>query len=173
MTSESTRSRLRQFVEANPGYHFSAIGRELDLAHGQVQYHLRRLRKSGAVDRESFYGQTHYYPSETPAWERGAFALARRETSRDVLVDILRHGTSRPGDVAERVGIARGTLEYHLDRLVERDLLRKERAAQGAVVLVLDRPERTVEVLQRVDPSLPERLVDRFERLVDHLLERP
>jgi predicted transcriptional regulator len=175
--SQSTRSRIRRFVEAHPGQHFSGIGRELDLAPGQVQYHLRRLRKTEAIVRASFYGQTHYYPAETSPWERGALAVARRETSRDVLVDLVRYGNSRPGDVADRVGIARSTLEYHLDRLIERDLVRKERGSiddsNGSVVLVLERPERTVEILQTVDPSLPERLVDRFERLVDHLLESP
>jgi DNA-binding MarR family transcriptional regulator len=106
-----------------------------------------------------------------PVWERGALALARRETPRDVLVDLLRYGNSRPGDVAERIGVARSTLEYHLDRLIQQHVVSKERDSSGEVVLVLERPEQTVELLQTVDPSLPDRLVDRFERLLDHLLE--
>lgn len=171
--SKTTRRRIQTFVEKHPGYHFSGISRELELATGQVQYHLRRLRKADIVQKTSFYGQTHYYPAEMSAWERGSFALARRETSRDVLVDLLRHGNSRPGDVATRIGVARSTLEYHLDHLIERNVVRKERESGGEVMLVLERPERTVDILQTVDPSLPDRLIDRFERLVDHLLDGP
>jgi hypothetical protein len=38
------------------------------------------------------------------------------------------------------------------------------------VVLSLADPERTARLLRRAEPSTPERLVDRFTRLVDSLL---
>lgn len=165
-----TRARIRDYVESHPGVHFTALVRELDLAHGQVQYHLRRLCSDEVVAREEWYGQTHYYPPSCGSWERGALALARRETARDVLVALLDDGPHRPAEVADRLDIARSTLAWHLDRLVDRDLVRKRRDATGRVTLVLARPEETVELLDAIQPSLPQRLVDRFERLVDSLL---
>lgn len=170
MTRTTTREALRSHVERHPGHHFNALVRDLDLAPGQVQYHLRRLRKDGSVIEEAYYGQTHYYPPEVDAWERGLLALVRRETARDVLFDLLEHGPHGPGEVADRVGIARSTLEWHVDHLVEQDVVRKERDSANRVTLELVAPERTVELLDAVEPSLPERLVDRFERLLDGLL---
>jgi hypothetical protein len=38
------------------------------------------------------------------------------------------------------------------------------------VTLVLADPDRTAAYLETVDPSLPDRLVDRFDRLLDDLL---
>jgi DNA-binding MarR family transcriptional regulator len=73
--------------------------------------------------------------------------------------------------VAEDLGIARSTLEWHLDHLVEQDVAEKKRDERGRVTLVLTRPAATVELLAAVSPSLPERFVDRFARLVDGLLE--
>jgi len=168
--TEDTRTRIRACVERHPGLHFSAIVRRMDLAPGQVQYHLRRLLERGDEVREALYGRTHYYPPDVDPWERGALALARRETARDVLIDLLEHGPSRPADVTDRLGIARSTLEWHLDHLVEREVVRKRRGSDGRVTLALERPGTTVALLAAADPSLPERMVDRFERLLDRLL---
>lgn len=168
--SDGTRARIRTRIEAHPGLHFNGLVRELDLAPGQIQYHLRSLLDAGAVVREEYYGRTHYYPPACDDWNRGILALARRETARDVLFDLLERGPSRPGDVADRVGVARSTLEWHLDHLVEQDVVRKRRDSRNRVTLVLARPEATVELLAAVEPALPERLVDRFERLVDALV---
>jgi predicted transcriptional regulator len=167
--SDPTRVRIRTFVAEHPGVHFSGLVRRLDLAPGQIQYHLRRLADADTVVRESYYGRTHYYPSDAGPWSRGVLALLRRETARDVVFDLLEHGPSRPDDVATRVGVARSTLEWHLDHLVEQAVVRKRRDDADRVTLVLERPERTVDLLAVVEPSLPERMVDRFERLVDQL----
>jgi predicted transcriptional regulator len=165
-----TRTQLRDHIEANPGVHFNELVRTLDLAPGQVQYHVRRLLRSDAVVSESIYGRTHYFSPAFDEWERGVLALFRRETARDVLGHLLEHGSARPAEVADAVGIARSTLEWHLDHLTEQDVVRKRRDG-NRVVLELERPEATRQLLADVSPSLPGRFVDRFTRLVDSLLE--
>ncbi|WP_232688378.1 winged helix-turn-helix transcriptional regulator [Halobacterium zhouii] len=167
----AVRERIADHVAEQPGVHFSAVARDLDLAPGQVQYHVRRLRRNEALDAEEYYGRTHYFPPECGEWERGALALARRETARDALYCLLDEGPSRPDDVAERVGVARSTLEHHLGHLVECGVVEKRRDQRNRVTLALTRPEETVRALEVVQPSAPERFVDRFERLVDGLLE--
>ena len=165
------RERIASHVGDKPGVHFNGVVRDLDLAPGQVQYHVRRLRRANSLVAADYYGRTHYFPPECENWERGALALARRETARDVLCCLLDDGQSRPDDVAERVGVARSTLEHHLDHLVECGVVEKRRDARNRVTLALTRPEDTIDVLGKIQPSAPERFVDRFERLVDGLLE--
>lgn len=167
-----TRTRLRTYVHDNPGTHFNALTRALDLAPGQVQYHLRKLQRRDAVVEQRLYGKTHYYPPTFDSWERRALALLRRETARDVLLYLLEAGPARPSTVAEAVGIARSTLSYHTDRLVEQGLVAK-RTDEGPMRLAVTRPAATAALLDVIAPSLPERLVDRFTRLVDDLLESP
>ena len=167
--SGDTRARIADHVAANPGVHFSELVRALDLAPGQVQYHLRQLRDEEVV-AEDRYGRTHYYPPDCDAFERRAIAVLRRETAADVVATLLRRGPSSPGSVAEDVDIARSTLEFHLDRLTDLGIVAKRRDERGRVTLVLERPEETAAILRTVDPSLPDRLVDRFGRLLDRLL---
>lgn len=164
------RERIREHVSDNPGVHFNELARVLDLAPGQVQYHLKKLHRSDDVVQESLYGRTHYYTPDYGAWERGALAVLRRETARDVLVSLMTNGPSDPNAVADSLDIARSTLEWHLDHLVEQELVDKERDGRNGVTLVLTQPEETARMLRLVKPSMAERLVDRFARLMDGLL---
>jgi len=164
------RDRIQEHIETHPGKHFNALTRALDLAPGQVQYHLKELRSQGVVVEEHLYGRTHYYAPEYDAWKRGAIAVLRRETARDVLFHLLERGPSQPDAVADTLDIARSTLEWHLDHLVERDLVEKRRDRNNHVTLVATDPTGTVRLLENVTPSLSERMLDRFTRLVDTLL---
>jgi predicted transcriptional regulator len=165
-----TRSDIADHVRANPGVHFNAVVRALDLAPGQVQYHLRRLRSDGSVVAEEVRGRTHLYPPRFDDWERAALAMFRRETARDVLAHLLDAGETTPARVADELGVARSTVEWHLDELTDRDLVDKRREG-NRVWLELTRPEETADLLAEITPSLPERMVDRFTRLVDELVE--
>jgi len=162
------RNRIERRIGDDPGIYFNELVRELDLAAGQVQYHLRRLTDADAVEAAELFGRTHYYPPEYGDWERSALALLRRETSAEVVATLLDDGPQRPVDVAERVGIARSTLAWHADRLVDAGLL--EKRFDGHQLVVADE-RRTAVLLETADPTLPERLVDRYTRLVDLFLE--
>lgn len=165
----ATRRRIAHSVGEQPGVHFNELVRRLDLAPGQAQYHLKRLTGADRVVAADLFGRTHYYPPGFDEWERAALALLHRETTADIVAELLAAGPARPGDVADRVGIARSTLSWHVDRLVEAGVVEKRRDC-NRVTLALAAPERTARLLRRADPSLPERLVDRFTRLVDSLL---
>lgn len=165
-----TRDRLLDHVRNHPGRHASALGRELDLATGQLQYHLRRLRKDGAVVADERHGRTHYFPPGYDEAERERLALARRETSRAVLAALLA-GETPAADLADRLDVARSTLSYHTNRLRDAGLVEERRGESGRVFLSLADPETTRSLLATVDPATADRLVDRFTRLVDELID--
>ncbi|AGB33256.1 regulatory protein ArsR [Natrinema pellirubrum DSM 15624] len=165
-----TRQRIRAHVDDNAGVHFNELVRESAFAPGQIQYHIRRLLEDDRLVREEFYGRTHYYPPTYDEWERAALALFRRETAREIVVALAETDTAAPADIADDLGIARSTLEYHVDRLVAHDIVEKRYDDRNRVVLDLADPEATGRLLTTVTPTVPDRLVDRFTRLVDELL---
>lgn len=166
----TTRERVLAHVRAHPGVHVNALERQLDLAAGQVQYHLRRLRERDVVVADERYGRTHYFTPGYTDRERRTLALARRETVRDLVVLLLEREEATAGELTDRLGIARSTLSYHADRLIEADLVAKRRGDHGRVRFSLTDPEETLRLLETIRPSLPDRLLDRFTRLVDDLL---
>lgn len=169
MSSTSTRQRVLELVSSNPGVHFNDVVRRLDIAPGQAQYHLRRLDGDDEIRPESRYGRTHYFTDEFDDWERHAVAVLRRETARDIASLVLAQAAVRPTSVANTLGIARSTLEHHLDHLIAADVVRKHGNDSGHVTLTAPRPDETLRLLDLVTPTFPDRLLDRFERLVDSL----
>lgn len=166
-----TRERIARHVRGHRGIHFSGLVRDLDLAPGQVQYHLKRLRSIDAVVEEDRYGRTHYYPPDCDPWERGVLSVLRRETAGDIAAVLHERETAQPEAVADRLDIARSTLEWHLDHLVEQGVVVKRRDERNHVTLALVRPAETAALLEEVSPSKPARMVDRFVRLTDRLLD--
>jgi predicted transcriptional regulator len=164
------RERIREHVAVHPGRHFSELVRALDLSSGQAQHHLRRLEGQGAVVGERLYGRTHYFPPEYDPEERRVIAVLRRETARDVVFHLLEAGPTPAEETATAVGIARSTLEWHLDRLLEQGVVEKRRDERGRVTLAVTDRQAVLASLEEITPSLPERLVDRFTRLVDGVL---
>lgn len=167
----TSRYSITRSIHRNPGIHFNELVRELDRSPEQVQRDLGTLDENGALVSVSLYGQTHYYPPKFDEWERGALAMLRRETAREILIYLYEEGSSRPDEIAGAVGIARSTLEWHLGRLVETELVRKHREDDGRVVLELTRPDELEELLSEIRPLLPDRLLDRTTRLLDHILK--
>lgn len=165
----ATRERIRRHVHEAPGVHFNRLGRELDLATGQVQYHLRRLTRDGTVVAEPVGGRTHYFPPGYDAWERRLIAYLRRETPRAILMRLHANGPTRPVDLATELDLARSTVAYHVSNLADAGVL--ERSIDEPMRVSLADPTRTADLLDAVSPSLPDRVVDRFVRTVDRLLE--
>lgn len=167
----TARTEVREYVHDHPGVHFNALVESLDQATGQVQHHVYRLVRDGDLEAASLYGRTHYYPEGFDDGEKETIALLRRETTRDLLVALLDGDGRRPAALADELGVARSTLEYHLDRLVECGVVEKRRDDRGRVTLHLATPEEVARLLAAVEPSVADRFVDRFTRLVDDFLE--
>lgn len=168
----NTRSLVRDCVRENPGIHFNEITRSLDIATGQTQYHLRRLLRENRLVSESVCGRTHYYPPTYSEWERTSIALFRRETTRELVVVLLESGEKTPAELTDRLDLARSTVEWHLSNLVEYDIVTKQPRPDGdGVVVVLEQPDVVYRLLREIDPRVSDRLVDRFARLTDRLLE--
>jgi predicted transcriptional regulator len=163
---------VRQHVESHPGVHFNELARELDIATGQAQYHLRRLREAGALSTEEIRGRTHYFADEFDPWERRTISLLRRETVRSIIVYALEEGEPSAGELVDELDVARSTISWHVSTLVDAGVAEKCYDSRGRSHVRLTRPEETARLLDEVTPSLPDRLVDRFTRLVDASFSR-
>jgi len=164
-----TRARVRRHVSDTPGVHFNRVSRDLDIATGQAQYHLRRLVRDGEVAVERIGGRAHYFDPAFDPWDRRAVAFLRRETAREILVRLHAEGATRPATLAEELDLARSTVSWHVSNLAESGIVEKSDDRPMRVSLAL--PDRTAALLDEVSASLPDRIVDRFVRTVDDLFE--
>jgi len=165
------RRQVHEHVRTNPGVHFNELARNLDIATGQAQYHLRRLGRSGEVVAERIRGRTHYFDPEYDDWERRVLSLYRRETARDIITLLLDEGRLPAATIADRLDLARSTVSWHVETLVDAGVVDRSYGDRGRVEVALARPAETIQFLGTVTPSLADTLIDRFVRLVDDGLQ--
>lgn len=155
-----TRKEIFDHVRANPGIHFSELKRDLDMETGLVQYHLRELESYDVLESESHQDKRRLFVAdELEDDERAILSTLRYETTRHILLSLLRDGPARNGDIAEEVGVSPATVSWHCSRLVDEGIL--ETVADGRTTLYdVATPDTTMRLLVRYRESFVDRAVD-------------
>lgn len=163
-----TRERIKQYVSVKPGIHFSGIERDLDLATGQVQYHLKRLTNNGDLIADDIAGRTHFFEPGVSSFERQVIAFLRRETAREIMLRLASTGSMAPVELAADLDLARSTIYWHIETLAAHGIVVRE--SDGSRVSLAD-PAVTEAILADISPTLPETVIDRFMRTIDSLFD--
>jgi DNA-binding MarR family transcriptional regulator len=137
------RGVVYEYIRAHPGAHVRGIANDLQLATGDLQYHLRWLEKHGLVKtrRSGFY--RFVYPTMV-FQERHEVLLGvlTQETPREILLSLLHDPGMTQGDLARSLGHSQPTISWHLERMMRTGLVGKKKTVRGTVYqVVVDRDE--------------------------------
>ena len=117
------RGMIRGYIIANPGDHFTAIRKALDLKNGTLAYHLTVLEKEDIVISVRDGKFRRFFPAGMKLSE-----AAYPSKIEESILDIIRE---TPGitlkDIASLLGASSPTVRYHIRKLEEMNLVRKER----------------------------------------------
>lgn len=118
------RKRITEYIRRNPGVHFRLIARDLDLAIGQLDFHLNALLKGEAIVKEVQGGNARYYVRDRfSKKEKRAVSALRREIPRGIVLFLLENPGSTPTEILINFTITSATLSYHLRRLEKAEVL--------------------------------------------------
>jgi len=160
--SLDTRKDIFEYVEANPGVHFSQLKRDLGVETGLLQYHLRELERYDVLESEEYQGRRRVFVAhELDTEERQILATLRYETTRRILLFLLEHGPSRNGELAREIGVTPATISWHLSNLLDADVVERTSDDRTTGYRVAD-DELTVQLLVRYRESFVDRAVDRI-----------
>ena len=160
--SFSTRKRLFEYVETNPGIHFRQLARDLNMETGLLQYHLRELEEYNVLESEIYQGKRRVFVARTlNDREKSILAVLRYETTRRILFYLLRNGPARNGDIADAVEMTPATISWHLSNLVEEGVVEEVKEGRTTLYQVTNE-DLTVQLLVRYQESFVDRAVDRL-----------
>ena len=125
-----TRSRIYNYLLTLPGDHFRSIVHHLGLSQGTATHHLGVLVKNGLVGVERRHGRVRYYPRGVGSKTDWNALYAKHWEYRDLRLRVLMAmrslGAAKASAIAKSLGISRQLASYHLDRLEELGLVRRE-----------------------------------------------
>ncbi len=113
-----TRRRIKDAIEGEPGIHFQALARQVEVGRGTLEHHLRKLIEADLVTVRRAPGYTCYFPKgKIDRHLLDAAPALRSGGSRAVLQAVAAKPGTSSRDLAAHLGIAPSTVSYHLKRL--------------------------------------------------------
>lgn len=126
------RRRLHDRVQTFPGLHLAELARGLEMDPNHAKYHLDRLERAGLVASRHEGGFLLYFPKEETslglrdvvgAQDKAVLAALRRPVPLHIALLLLDRGRTTHAQLLEDVGVAHGTLHYHLKRMEDAGIL--------------------------------------------------
>jgi len=162
-----TRRRVYNFIQGNPGLHLREISRRLRLTYYNLDYHINYLKKLGMVSIRTDDSYSRIYPKDCFGKnEKQILNILRKKTPRRMIIFIFYCGVTTQGEIAENLEKHPTTIEYHLKKMLELDLIEPSPIKEGLALtnLITDRHvERTPiknETLYRFkDPEMLKKLL--------------
>ncbi|RLF66310.1 MAG: hypothetical protein DRN57_07350 [Thermoplasmata archaeon] len=154
------RKRITEYIRRNPGVHFRQISRDMNLALGQLDFHLNALVKGDVLIKDVSTGNSRYYVRDRFSRdERRIMSQLRREIPRGIVIFLLENPDSTPHDILEAFTFTHATLSYHLKRLEKSGVITAEQRGRRRFYRVKDR-DMVEMLLVMYRPSLLDTIVD-------------
>jgi predicted transcriptional regulator len=125
--ASDTRIKLYSLILQNPGLHLSKIAELLEMSSPLAEYHLSYLEKNNFImsvdDEKGYYKRFYIKYSKVGREDKKSLSLLRQEPLIKVVLLLIKHGTLKHKEIAEKLSIAPSTLSYHLSKLVDNGVI--------------------------------------------------
>jgi len=164
---DSRRVQILEFIKANPGSHLRGIKRELNLAMGVLQYHLRRLEKDQSIisRRRGLY-KRFYKRLDFEVEEQEILGVLFQETERDLLLYLLKTPDATQKELSEFAHISASSTSWHMKRLVQAGLVKSRRQGSFVYYVAKGDPVKILTLLKSYHPRVWERWAGRLADLL-------
>ena len=118
-----TRGRIYEHIRKNPGEHYTALKRMLELTSGTLTHHLRILEKEDYIKstRDGMYKR--FYPI--------GMKVNHKKKSHSIqeliLQQIAKNPRSSQKEIARNLGVDRSTVNYHINMMVGAGIIRSDK----------------------------------------------
>ena len=155
------RKRITEYVRRNPGVYFRQISRDLNLAVGQLDFHLNTLVKGEILVKESSVGNARFYVRDKfSKEEKRAISVLRKEIPRGIVLFLMENPGSNPSLILGNFKFTSATLSYHMRRLEKSGILHVKQEGRERHYYVVD-PDLVQALLILYQSTLLDTIVDK------------
>ncbi|MCF2140152.1 MAG: winged helix-turn-helix transcriptional regulator [Candidatus Lokiarchaeota archaeon] len=116
--SNENRQRLLSTIANEPGIHFNALKRQLNLSAGQMTWHLEILEQYGLI-KKAYEGQfcLFFLRDQIPKNLNIMIKIDKSVMTRTILNLIDEKPGITASEIAQKTGLRRNSVKYHVDKL--------------------------------------------------------
>jgi predicted transcriptional regulator len=124
LLNHPVRHRIQGYIIGNPGAHFALIKQDLNLGNGQLIYHLKRLSEANLIYSKEDGIKKRFYPVDFPRSKTTIYIL--NEIQKKIFGVIEKRPGISQKKIANSTGISRQVAGYHLSKLEQEGMIKKE-----------------------------------------------
>jgi len=153
-------NQILEIIEKNPATRFTDLMYGTGLKNGVVSHYLKMMEKVGLIRAKRIKNQGWYFASTFDESNEVLFIHLRKETSRRILVFLLKKGPATFSEILEHVSKSPSTLSVALANLLKADLIAIE---PGIVKKYSPNNKETIIIsLEQIKPKTLDTAKDRF-----------
>lgn len=127
------RRNIYRIVSESPGSYFFEIASALELPHGTVSWHLKKLETSGLIGTMRFAGRRVFFSEALRSEDiEKAFVVLKSKATQNVFMYVLNNNGCYQAQIADSLQQHHDTVRHHIQRLKKAKLI--ESLKQGRTV---------------------------------------
>ncbi len=158
-----TRKRIFETIQSSPGIHMRELERNLDMAVGNLQYHLHYMEKKNLISAHKDEQFVRYFVKnkELDSEGRKVMSFLRKKACSHILVTIMEAPGMNNKDLSSVIGLSPSTVSWHLNKLVAAGIVQKTVCGRESHFEVVD-TEKVAELIITYKASFFDKLLDNF-----------
>jgi DNA-binding MarR family transcriptional regulator len=163
---QPNKDRIYQYISNNPGCHLRKISKDLGLAMGDTQHHLKTLEKTDLIKSKRIEVFRRYY-TVSIFGERleSLLAILGQEVPRDIILYLIENPGASQGAIAHYKDFSAPTINWHMSRLMEKGLVRSRKQGKFVNYYVEGNVKDITNILRKYYPSIWTKLSNRLADL--------
>ena len=121
MLNHKTRNKIFNYVNKHPGEHSSKIKKQLRLRESTLRYHIKQLLHTNKIKVETDGKYKYYYPMDYQN------PIILTPSQKRIISLLLENPGVTSQEIAEKIGKERQTIIYHMNKLVEKEMIKNEK----------------------------------------------
>ncbi|HEU97363.1 MAG TPA: winged helix-turn-helix transcriptional regulator [Fervidicoccus fontis] len=160
------RKEIYDYIQEHPGSHLREMARNLDLAIGEIQYHLDVLEKKGYIVSKRMGLYKRFYPSKMfGERQKEIMGILSQETPRKILLFLLHKPGASHREIAEFARLSAPTVTWHMKRLADIGLVEAKREGRSVKYYIKGSATDIEKIMKSYYPTFWERWADRFAEM--------
>ncbi|QQR92466.1 MAG: winged helix-turn-helix transcriptional regulator [Candidatus Iainarchaeum archaeon] len=168
--SLDVRKKIYTVIEESPGLHFREIQRRCEIAVGSLQYHLDYLQKHHIIRTQSEGKFVRYYAVRGPSMHhnQNIMAFLRHVSTRKIILFLLQKRRANNETIARHIQLSPSTTSWHLDKLVEANVLMRKREGRMSFFSLVN-AEEAKQLVVNYKSSFLDDAVDSFVDVIQEI----
>jgi predicted transcriptional regulator len=155
--------RIYEYIVDNPSCHVRKISRELDIAIGDTQYHLKILEKKDLIkSRRVGLFRMYYAVAIFRERQQSILAVLGQEVPRDIILFLIESPGATQIDIARHESLTPPTINWHMSRLIEIGLVSRRKKGKFVKYYTQGDTDDITNILKIYYPSLWSKLSNRL-----------